>query len=184
MLRHAACTAIMLALALSGCRQHGCGPGVCNDIVPGAIPQPLGTHACQWQQGQIAKAQLDKLTIYDREWSKGGTDLSLNGRRHLEELADVLPQLPNPVVVEETREPEKDAVRRSVVVDFLARRGVADAEHRVVTGRPEAEGLFGQEAPGIAQGMVGGNRSQNRVSPVGGFRGNFRGGLGGGLGLY
>ena len=72
----------------------------CNDIAPGAIPQPNGTYACQWTHAEKARADQDNFVIYQYEWSADGTKLTPSGQGHVAQIAQGLCQVPFPVVIE------------------------------------------------------------------------------------
>ena len=125
--------------------------GTCNDITPGAIPQPNGTYACQWIHAEAARADQDKFVIYQYEWYGGRheTDPVWAGARG----ADRPRALPSALS-------GRDRARlppASGRVSAYGRLGSAgelqcpDRPDRVIFGRSEAEGLYGQEAPGIAR---------------------------------
>ena len=70
----------------AGCCQDGQKP--CNDITPGAIPQPNGTYACQWIHGADGPRRSRQLVIYQYEWSADATQaeatkLTPFGQEHL-----------------------------------------------------------------------------------------------------
>ena len=135
-----------MVAAVSGCH-------TCNDITPGAIPQPNGTYACQWVHAEKARADQDKFVIYQYEWSADGTKLTPSGQGHVAQIAQGLCQVPFPVVIEPSSDRRVDESRRMAVLEALANSGNPVTPDRVILGRPEAEGLYGQEAPGIARGM-------------------------------
>ena len=143
----------MLAAVVSGCHN---GSGSCNDITPGAIPQPNGTYLCQWNHAQTGRADRDNFVIYQYEWSADGTKLTTFGQEHLARIAQGLPQVGFPVVIEPASDPHLNESRRLAVLEALANCHVPIVPDRVIFGRPEAEGLYGQEAPAVAGGMLGG----------------------------
>ena len=159
--------ALFALAAASGCHS-------CNDITPGAIPQPNGTYACQWIHAQKARADQDKFVIYQYEWAADGVKLTPSGQEHLAKIAQELPQVPFPVVIEPSSEQRVNESRRLAVMEALANCHAKFSPDRVVLGRSEAEGLYGQEAPGIARGMFS---NQTGGQTTGG------GGLGGGATL-
>ena len=59
----------------------------CDDIPPGAIPQPNGTYACQWIHAETARADQDNFVIYQYEWSADGTKLTPFGQEHVARIA-------------------------------------------------------------------------------------------------
>lgn len=166
-------------LGFAGChhRYHDC-----KDIPHGAIPQPIGTHVCQWQTEQMARAEQDDFVIYRYEWLRDSAQFSPYGGRHMMGIAGRLPHAPFPVVIEPSDDATLDQARREAATRMLAELGMPDAADRVVIGAPEAEGLFGQEAPQVTEELFdtrGGGRRP--ASGFGGFRGGFRGALGGGI---
>ena len=184
-----------MVAAVSGCH-------TCNDITPGAIPQPNGTYACQWAHAEKARADQDKFVIYQYEWSADGTKLTPSGQGHVAQIAQGLCQTPFPVVIEPSSDRRVDESRRTAVLEALASSGNPVPPDRVILGRPEAEGLYGQEAPGIARGMfstqTGGQSTGAGTLGAGGTLGGTQGsmyggaiggagtsvGIGGGTGFY
>jgi hypothetical protein len=181
---------ILLTLAAPGC----CNTGhkSCNDIPPGAIPQPNGTYACQWMHEERARAGQDKFVIYQYEWAADGTKLTPFGQEHLAKIAQGLPQVPFPVVIEPSADDRVNESRRLAVLECLANCHVQIMPDRVVFGRSEAEGLYGDEAPGVAARMLS-NRSSGQgagsmggggaISTLGGTSTSGGGGIGIGVGV-
>ena len=132
---------------VSGCH-------TCNNITPGAIPQPNGTYACQWVHAERARAAQDNFVIYHYEWSADVTKLTPSGQGHVAQIAQAMCQVPFPVVIEPSSDRRLDDLRRMAVLEALASSGNPVPPDRVILGRPEAEGLYGQEAPGVARGML------------------------------
>jgi uncharacterized membrane protein YgcG len=178
---------ILLAMAAAGCHSE---PSA-NDIPPGAIPQPCGTYVCKWNHAETARADQVNFVIYLYEWSAEPAKLTPHGQDHLDCLSARLVQAACPVVIETSHDDKLDAARREEIVKALAAKNVLMAAERVVIGRPEAEGLYGQEAPGIAAGMLGGQAGGGGGGATGGGGGatgatgggSFGGGSTGG-GLY
>jgi len=180
--RRAALSELLAAGALStivGCQ---CVEGLfvarhCGDEVPhGAVPQVVGTHACQWQHAQMARAEQDDFVIYNKEWQDRGEQLSAAGKDHLANLAGRLVDQPYTVVIEPVMDEELNAARLLTVLKYLGAQQIPALEERVVIGKPDAEGLYGIEAPFIAGGYFGAGRQG------GGAGGNQGGGFGGGGG--
>ncbi|MCI0681332.1 MAG: hypothetical protein L0Y71_04440 [Gemmataceae bacterium] len=162
--------------ALVGC--HSCDPAfgpACADIPPGAIPQPLGTYACQWQTAQAERAELDDFVVYMNEWAERSALLGPCGRAHLSAIARRLDSIPAQVMVQQSADPELDLARLATVIEFLAQLGVGDAGSRVIIGTPEAEGLYGFEAPRAVRGYTRG------IGPGGGAATTGFGGAGSGM---
>ena len=179
--------AVLFVLAASGCCHNDQKP--CNDITPGAIPQPNGTYLCQWTHAETARADRENFVIYQYEWSADGTKLTPFGQEHLARIAQGLPQVCFPIVIEPASDPRVSETRRMAVLEALANCHVPIAPERVVLGRSEAEGLYGDEAPGIARRMLGnqGGGAGSTGAMGGGATGAMGGGAsisGGGMGVY
>ena len=186
---------VLLPTAISGCQS---GQKPCEDIAPGAIPQPNGTYACQWIHAETARADRDNFVIYQYEWSADGTRLTQFGQEHMARIAQGLPQVPFPVVIEPVSDPRLNEIRRMAVLESLANCHVPIVPERVVIGRSEAEGLYGDEAVGVAARMLrntasgqgGGARwaAGRQTRWAGAQAGSMSGGAstsgGGGIGIY
>jgi hypothetical protein len=153
----------------------------CATIPKGAITPPYGTHLKTINDGQHFRAEAEKFVVSKHEWYMGGTEPGPAGRRHLTDLGARLACLPFPIVIElvepeELPEPSREGAfklneeRRRHVVEYLAARGVADADRRVILGYPTAEGLYG-----IPAGLIG----QRYLFSQGAFGGRGLGGGGG-----
>jgi hypothetical protein len=192
--------AIMLSMIATTCGCHTAhkifGVDRHADIPCGAIPAPLGTYSCQWQDAQTSRAEADYFVLYPNEWRYGtdedGTRLGPAGVRRLEQFARRLPHEPFTVVIDRSEDAQLDEARRIAVVSQLYELGLDEAESRVVLGRGEANYLYGLEAPQIGTGFIGtggvgrgGGRNQGGgLGGLGGFGGNLGGGVGGGLGGF
>jgi hypothetical protein len=173
--------------AFGGCQSDGAhfGPA-CADIPPGAIPQPSGAYTCAWQTAQAERAELDDFVLYMNEWHMQSAELAPCGRAHVEVLAKRLEGSPTAVLIQASADPHLDQARRATVIEALANQGVADPASQVVVGCPEAEGLYGFEAPRIIRGysQSGTFGAGNGGTGVGFGSGNFgfggTGGWGGG----
>jgi hypothetical protein len=174
----AICLAMAVAAGVPGCH-NGQECRSCNDIVPGAIPQPNGTHACQWVHAEKARADQDKFVIYHYEWSADATKLTPAGQEHVDTIAHALSQVPCPVVIEPSPDRHLDESRRAAVIEALANDGSAVSPDRVVLGRPEAEGRYGDEAPGIAGRMFATQSAGQGAATTSSGTGQ-----GGGMGFY
>ncbi|MGO9108435.1 MAG: hypothetical protein ACLP9L_04305 [Thermoguttaceae bacterium] len=184
---------ILLALAFSGCCQSGHKP--CEDIPPGAIPQPNGTYDCQWIHAETARADRDNFVIYQYEWSADGTKLTQFGQEHVARIAQGLSQVCFPVVIEPVSDQRLNEIRRLAVLEALANCHVPIVPERVVLARSEAEGLYGDEAAGVAGRMLRNNVGGQGAGSTGGAAGSMGGGAtgsisggastsGGGTGIY
>jgi hypothetical protein len=166
-------------LALGGCsatRSGSRGLGHCE--CPDQLPDPRGSHVQAINELQAGKAEADDFVIYQHEWKHGGVELGPAGRRHLETIAQRLPQETFNVVVETSDDANLDERRREAVLSRLAALGLIGVEARVLVGRSAAEGLSPADADRVASGM---NNTQGRtgvlsgISGSGGLLGGFRG---------
>ncbi len=157
----------------SGCT-HDCRS--CNDICPGAIPRPAGTYACQWISEERARADQDNFVIYQYEWAADGVKLSPFGQQHVARIAQRINETASPVVIEPAADDKVNGLRRSEILSALANRRVQVPPDRVILGGSEAEGLYGEEAPGIARSMLSSRRGGQNVGA--GFEGNQSGTFG------
>ncbi len=172
--------------AAAGCHQATHTPA-CADIPPGAIPPPSGFHTCQWQTAQAERAELADFVLFANEWASNSAQLAPCGKAHLDVLVGRLETKPVQVVIQPSPDPHLDRARQAIVIEYLASQGVAQAGERVVVGCPEAEGLYGFEAPRITRGYsqsgTFGAGAGSRGADMGGFGGGFSGfgsGYGGG----
>ena len=135
--------------------------------------------------------------IYQYEWSAEPTKLTQDGQDHVVCIARSLAQTPYQVIIEKSADRRTDELRRGAVLAALVNTGCPTDPARVICGRPEAEGLYGQEAPGIAAGMLtnqGGGQgtgggasgigSSGGVGVSGGIGASSGLGSGGGMGAY
>jgi hypothetical protein len=179
---------LLVAVVLGGCHN---GQSPCEDIPPGAIPQPNGTYLCQWTHAQTACADRDRFVIYQYEWSADATKLTQNGQGHVTRIAQTLAQVSYPVVIEVSTDPHLDEMRRMTVLEALANCHAPIVPERVIIGRPDAEGLYGQEAAGVAARAIGNASGGQGAGVSGGATGGAIGGglsggasTGGGVGIY
>ena len=177
---------LLSMLAAAGCTHNE--PKGCNSIPPGAIPQPNGTYLCQWNHAETARANQDNLVIYQYEWTAEGTRLTAFGQEHLARITQKLPQVCFPVVIEPCSDQRLNEIRRLALLEALANCHAQIMPDRVVVGRPEAEGLYGDEAPGVARRMLSNQAGGQGAGAMGGGATNSIGGgattSGGGMGVY
>ena len=150
---------LMVAAFVPGCH-NGKECKSCNDITPGAIPQPNGTYACQWIHAEMARADKDEFVIYQYEWAADGTKLTSTGESHVAGIAQRLPEVPFPIVIEPSPDQRVNESRRLAVLKSLADCHVQVGRDRVVLERSEAEGLYGDEAVGTSSKMLGGRNGR------------------------
>ncbi len=118
--------------------------------------------------------------IYQYEWSAEPTQLTPGGQEHLAQIAQRLPQVCLPIIIEPASDPSLNEPRRMAVLQALANYHAPIVPERVVIGRPEAEGLYGLEAAGIARSMISTQGGQGASG--GGIGGSSLGGGGSSLG--
>ena len=164
----------------------------CASIIPGSLPNPNGTFMRQFQLVQTNKAEMDDFVVYLHEWYMGGKELGPYGEYHIAQMAQRMPFVPFPVLIQVCPDPVLNECRRRLVIEKLGSAGIMDAATRVQLGRPEAEGLNGPESFRVYQGLLfntgfnfpGGSSSFGGYNGfgAGGFGGIGGGGLGGGFG--
>src|SRR6266849_1544325 len=159
----------------------------CANIPTGAQPAPPGTYINKFIEIQAGIAEADDFVLYKHMWFKAGTELGPLGRYQLDLISRRLARVPFPVVVETSMNDGLDQQRREIIVSLLAARGFTDPS-RVVVAFPQAEGLYGDEAPRIYNqllfgGGIGGQGGRGGITggTLGGGIGGL-GGIGGGLG--
>jgi hypothetical protein len=150
----------------------------CATIPPGAQPALCGTYVNQFIHIQETKAEMDDFVLYKHMWFRGGTELGPLGRYQMDMIVKRLPGVPFPVVIETSKNEALDNARRETIVTMLAARGLTD-KSRIIVAFPQAEGLYGDEAPLIYNGLLRGTRGGANGGYGGGGFGNFGGGFGG-----
>ena len=157
--------------ASGSCKTHKWHLDNCSNIPKGAQPAPNGTYVNRFIETQQNKAEMDDFVIYKHMWYKGGTDLGPLGRYTLDQIVKRLPTVPFPVVIATSKDAALDESRRDHVMAMLKLRGVDDPA-RVIVAYPIAEGLFGDEAPRIYNGIIGvGNQGTDTFGGGGGLGG-------------
>ena len=137
--------AVFAVAAIFGCH-------TCNDITPGAIPQPNGTYMCQWIHAEKARAEQDKFVIYQYEWSADGTKLTPSGHEHIAQIAPALSHVPCPIVIEPSANRCVDDSRRGAVLDALASCGNPTTPDRVFSGGRKPKGCIAKRPPASPAG--------------------------------
>ncbi len=178
---------LLASSVLPGCLVAGCyAPNVnrfdkCATILPGSLTAPNGTSVREFQLMHTNKAEADDFVVYLQEWYMGGREMGPYGEYHIAQMAQRMPSVPFPVLVQVCPDPALNEHRRRVVIEKLAACGVQDAAIRVILGRPEAEGLNGPESFRVYQGLLFNNGQNNGGFGGGGFGGGgFGGNIGGG----
>jgi hypothetical protein len=156
----------------------------CATIPPGAQPALCGTYVNQFIHIQETKAEMDDFVLYKHMWFRGGTELGPLGRYQVDMIVKRLPGVPFPVVIETSKNEALDNARREVIVTMLASRGLKD-KSRIIVAYPQAEGLYGDEAPLIYNGLLRSAANRGTFGGLNGGFGNFGGLSGfGGLGGF
>jgi hypothetical protein len=167
------------------------GAAEAGDHPPAVSPEPLGAAMHRIFNAQNIAAGQDHFTFYECEWLNNSARLGPAGNAHLDQVVRCLAQTRYPVVIEPNPDPNLNGVRRDVIVNALLAAGVLDARDRVITARPLAEGLYGEEAVPIYPLMITTRfRNNGLLGGVGRGFGGFGGtgafggfGVGGGLGF-
>ncbi len=165
----------VLATLLVGCQSDSWY--LADRYPPGPPLAPNESSIDTYTRIEAHKAEADNFVVYDNEWYMGGQQLGPYGTIHATQIAKRLEANPWPVVIQATFDPELDATRRRAYVKYLTDNGIANADTRVMIGFPEAEGLYGEEAPVIYGKLL-------RSLTVGGGSGGGYGGGAGGVGNY
>jgi hypothetical protein len=182
----------------------GCYPD--TEVVSGDVrgssvlmPEPNGAFVHKMEEVQTGKAQASQYVFFLDEWYQGGTVLGPYGTYHLQHIVPKLPHVPYPVVIQPAPDAALNETRRRVIVAALVRAGIAEADQRVIVAFPDAEGLYGEEAPHIYYDMLrpktgayglnglyggyGGYGGYGAYGAYGGFNAFTRPGLGFGPGI-
>ena len=128
--------------------------------------------------------------IYQYEWSADGTKLTQFGQEHVARIAQGLPQVCFPVVIEPFPDQHLNEIRRMAVLEALANCHVPIVPERVVIGRAGGRRALWARGPGVAGRMLSNRRqrrTRRRASMGGGATGSMGGGStsgGGGIGIY
>ena len=171
---------MLLLVSTAGCQQFYSGTQ--HDR-----PFPVGAVSDMFWESQQTNAEAADFIFYDHEFRAKTTELAPGTKRHLESVALRLEHVPFPVVIEQSkhnRYPKLDLNRRQVIVEHLTRKGVHDAENRVIIAPTYVQGYSAIEASqayysvfenaGLGQGAGGGGFGRGFGSFGGGFgRSNF-----------
>ena len=154
-----------LCLLASGCRTAG---------PPFDRPFPLGQVTDSFWETQQTNAEAADLIFYDHEFERDTANLTPGAKKKLMAVALRLEHVPFPVVIEETPHngnPRRDAQRRQVVVEQLARLGLPDSDKRVVVAPAFVEGITAVEGERAYYSTLGdaGTFGGRRFGGFGGF---------------
>jgi len=141
-------------------------------------PFPIGQVTDSFWETQQTNAEAADFIFYDHEFRGNTAELAPGAKKHLEQVALRLENVPFPVVIEESlhdARPDLDQARRRTIVEQLARIGVVNAEERVVVANAFPEGYTAQEAEsayygGVLTGGFGGGIGRR----FGGYGGVYR----------
>ncbi len=163
---------------------RACGAGAGNGrggpaMPPYDRPFPLGQVTDAHTDTQQTNAEAFKFIMYDHEFREAentaglvNTTLTPDGKKHLTQIAVRLPQVPFPVVIEESDDPTINELRRTNVVRWLC------AFHQLSDDDPRRETIQGRVviAPAIEDGL----RADEAISAGFNVMNNSYGGFGGG----
>jgi hypothetical protein len=138
-------------------------------------PFPLGQVSDSFWETQQTNAEAADFIFYDHEFVGDTARLTPAAKKHLQSVALRLEHVPFPVVIEETSlDPNcpLDQARHRVIVEQLARLGVADAEERVICANAFPRGITSTEA--IQSYMNGMLNTSNRNNLGAGGGGAYR----------
>lgn len=131
----AACLLLVAGAGCHPCRQQCSFP-------KGAIPAPVGTYACQWQQAHAAAAHADGFVLCLADWVGDSTQFGPAAKKRLIEFAEQGGTPAHQVLIQESEDAELNDQRRSAVIEFLAARGSDFPAEQVVLGEPKSLGLY------------------------------------------
>ncbi len=138
-------------------------------------PAPFGASVSAHINGHVTAATAARMALYDYDFLPGNTQLNARGVDRVWQIARVIGNFNNPVVVERTsHSPTLADGRRQAVLDELARIGFAVAPERVVVGMPSPVPLQGVEAESIYENLLLQTQSSGRSPGTG--AGTFGGG--------
>lgn len=160
-----------------------------------AVSAPSGTYVNQWREATSVGASGQNWVISRNEWFNGGDELGPDGILHLARIAEAITVDPSLVVIEAEpvslaasesypealeRNQTLHDVRKSYVVNALARAGIEDAASYVIFAEDRTVGVRGIEAPSVfgRQFLSGGRGGRGNRGGIG--RGFGGGGFGGG----
>ncbi len=148
--------------------QSGGHPVKADHYQPPVMPEPPGAFVRRFQAVQTDKAEASDFVFFLDEWYQGGDKLGPFGQYHLTQVAQRLPSVPFPVVIQPHSDPNLNETRRQVVVTGLTNLGIPDADVRVVIAYPQAEGLRFKQIELVNQNLLFQQAVNNRI---GAFRG-------------
>jgi hypothetical protein len=171
-----------------------------SDWLPATEPLPLGAAVRNIFDAQAAAACRDRYVLYELEWLRNASQLTVVGQEHLDLLIRTAGPARWVVVIEGNNDSNLNSSRRTTVVNALKAAGFSDATARVAVGRVPAEGLYGEESVPLyplfitsrfrnygITGRFGGNINNNYSGANGSGMGFGMGGYGGygpGVGAY
>ena len=116
---------------------------------------PLGFFMYAAVNTQIANGEAARMVLYHYDFIQANDQLNARGAARLNKIAQLLPQNPFPVVIQQSLENRVlDEARRRTVLRELAKKPFPVAEQRVVIGEPPARGLDGVDAEAIHENLL------------------------------
>ena len=111
-------------------------------------PFPLGQVTDSFWESQQTNAEAADFIFYDHEFVGETEQLAPGGKKHLVQVALRWPQVPFPVVVEQStynRKPQLDRQRRQTVINELTRLGLEMVDQRVIVAPAFVPGITAME---------------------------------------
>ena len=164
---------------LIGCAQHAGVNGVdcLADVPKGAVPEPVGTKLCQWQNAQIQQAAGDQTTLYRADFIGDSVELSPGAVEKIVRAIRSGTAYAQNWIIEPSNDNYLDSARVNTLVQQLAICGVTNPQ--VGLGIPTAFGLPAVFAEAAIGNLTTG--SQGRASIPSRFNGGFNRGFNGGF---
>lgn len=148
--------------SLGGCaRKPGgiFGVDCLADIQKGAVPEPVGTKVCQWQNAHIREAVKDETTLYQADFIGRSDALSPGAAEKMSNAVQKGLAVTQPWVIEPSGDPNLDSARVNGILRQLSRWGI---QNPIVTiAKPTAIGLRGIFAESTFGNL--GNQSQGNL---------------------
>ena len=139
-----------------------------------ASPAPFGASVYGHFRTQVNAGTAGRMALYDYDFVPGTSRLNPRGADRVRQIATLLPNFDNPVVV--ARVPNMQVLaeaRRQAVIDEFTRVGVVIPADRVVVGVPGPVPLHGAEAELIYDTLLQQTQSAGRLPGTGANTSSF-----------
>lgn len=137
------------------------GPTVVSSCNSGACgcPAPLGASFHATMGTQIQNGIAARMVLYHFDFCPGEGVLTPRGRRQLFKIAQRLPRVAAPILIQPTGDNDLDEARRACVLDELSALSFSVPEEQVQTAFRTVRALEGPDAMVI-------DRKLQRLSPI------------------